>query len=95
MFHVGEGGQVALLKWKGRVWFWNPEGYGEGTWMDQGQAVEMLIPKPEMEVIGNGSIYLVLAPPALPNFLMENPLGPRNPRSLLSQHSSAFRFSLS
>ena len=35
MFHLGEGDQVALLKWKGRAWAWSPEGYREGPRMDQ------------------------------------------------------------
>ena len=56
MFHVGEGDQAALLKWKGRPWVWLAQGYGEGTWMDQGQAVEVLTPRTVVEVIRAGYI---------------------------------------
>ncbi len=54
MFHVGEGHQVALLKWKGRAWVWSPEGYGGGPVLGQGQRAEGLTPKTVMEVIRAG-----------------------------------------
>ncbi len=45
MFHRQEDDQTALLTWKGSAWPWSPEGYREGTWMDQGQRVEVLTPR--------------------------------------------------
>ena len=56
MFHVGEDDQAALLKWKGRVWFWKPEGYGEGPVLGQGQRVEVLTPKTVVQLIRAGYV---------------------------------------
>ena len=53
MSHQGEDNQVALLKWKGRVWAWAPEEYRVGPRMDQGQEkrVEVLTPRTVVDVI--------------------------------------------
>ena len=54
MFHQGEDDPVAQLKWKGRVWAWSPEGYRDGTRMDQGQSIEVLTPISVVGVIRAG-----------------------------------------
>ena len=59
MFHQGEGDQAALLKWKGQVWAWSPDGYRDGPWMDQGQRVEVLTPRTVRAVIGVGYVPMV------------------------------------
>lgn len=70
---------MALLMGKGQAWDWSPMGSRMAPQVDQGQAVEVLTPRAVVGEIRADSIYLVLAFPALPNLMMENPPGPKNP----------------
>ena len=56
MFHQGKDDTVALLKWKGQVWAWSPEGYLKLPVKDQGHPLEILTPKTVVDVHGAGYV---------------------------------------
>ena len=59
MFHLLEARQTALLKWKGQVWAWSPEGCQGGPKLNQGQRIEVLTPKTVVDVIWAGDAPMV------------------------------------